>query len=168
MASLSTESANLTWQRVKMLLGGQGGAAQLNKSGVTLVFRALRTYLAQHKGNPDLQLIQFTDADITTNLNPIDGAVTLYAAYVQKTGTSGTGTATDSFFKVYDDATNDGTAGDGRLALPLLAANDIGIYINPTGLAIADGLVLVAHTTCAGATDSTAGDAGPGFIIIGA
>jgi len=166
--AISTESGNLAWQKVKTAIE-KAGSGQSNP-GVVQAFKALKSYLSQHKRNPDLQFVPFTDADVTGTDGVViaDAPATVYAFYVVKSGTSGTGTATDSFVKLYDDATDDSTAGDGRVALPLLVANDIEFYISPDGLPMAAGIVATAHTSLPAATDSTAGDAGPGFVLLGA
>lgn len=166
--AITVESGNLAWQKVKAFIE----AAGVGKSnpGVVQAFKELKSYLSQHKRNPDLQFVPFTDADVTGTDGVViaDAACTVYAFYVIKSGTSGTGTATDAFVKLYDNATNDATAADGRVALPLLAANDIEFYISPDGLPMAAGVVATSHTTLPAATDSTAGDAGPGFVLLGA
>lgn len=167
MAALATENANSAWQRVKIRLSALEATAAAQD-----ILRILKQHLAQEKSNPNLQVIPFTDANLTTNLNALDGALTFYALYAKKVGTiaaSGAfaGTATDAWVKLYDDATDDSTTGDARFSLPLLVANDEALYVNPAGLPIVDGIVLSAHTTSNGTTDSTAGDAGAGFIIVG-
>ena len=161
--ALSTQSANLVWQKVKIALAGADPA-------VARVFADLKAHLAQIKGNPDLQFISFIDADITGTDGVVaaDAACQLYAIYVKKDGTSGTGTATDAWLKAFDDATDDGTTGDARVAIPLLVAADKAVYVDPDGLTMGTGVVLTAHTTMQGTTDSTAGDAGNGFILISA
>jgi hypothetical protein len=162
MAAFSTENANLTWQRVKNALAN-------SNPGIVSAFKALKSHLAQHKSNPNLQYLAFTDADVcgADGVVAATGVSKLYAVYVKKNGTSGTGTATDSFLKVYDDATDDSAAGDAVVALALLAANDERIFVDPVGVPLAAGAVITSHTTISGATDSTAGDSGNGFILVG-
>lgn len=167
MAALATEAANLAWQRVKIRLSYLEASADVQDR-----FRVLKQHLAQEGGNKNLQVITFTDANLTTNVNSLDGALTFYALYVKKVGTISAagafaGTATDAWVKLYDDATDDSTTGDARFSLPLLVANDEATFMSAAGLPVVDGIVLVAHTTSNGTTDSTAGDAGAGFIIVG-
>lgn len=167
MAALANEGANLVWQRVQaFLLSNKADEA------VQLQFKQLRMYLATQQKNPPLQFLSFSDANVTTagGIQLGTGTPLIYAVFVIKNGTSGTGTATVSYIKVYDDATDDTTASNERIALPLLAASDSSLfmYFNPAGAArFANGVVVGADTTIAGTTDSTAGDAGPGFVIVG-
>jgi len=160
--AISTEAANKAWQRVKIALAGATPFA--NKA-----FRELKAHLAQAKGNPDLQVVAQTDASYVAAGGTVvaDAACTLYGWYVKKIGT-GTGTATDAWVKIYDDATNDGTGGDAMFALPLLVANDERLYLDGAGFPCATGIVAVGHTTLLGTTDSTATDTGAGFILLGA
>ena len=162
--ALSTQSANFVWQKVDIALSSISIGTPIRQQ-----FNDLKAYLAQAKGNPDLEFVAFTDAGITGTDGVVlaDAAAKLYAVFVQKDGTSGTGTATDSFVKIFDNATVDTTATDGRVVLPLLVAARTGIYFDRNGLDMANGIVATAHTSYAGSTDSTAGDAGPGFIILG-
>ena len=161
--ALTLEVANKAWQRVKIALMNADPA-------VVRSFKELKAHLAQIKSNPDLQFVAFIDADITgTDGVPIaDAAAKMYAIYVKKDGTSGTGTATDAFVKAFDNATVDTTAGDGRVVLPLLVAGRKQVWIDPDGLDMAAGIVATSHTTYSGTTDSTAGDAGNGFVLLGA
>ena len=161
--ALTLENANFAWQRVKIALSGADPV-------VVAQFKYLKVKLATITGNPTLQFVAFTDGDITgADGVPIaDAAAKLYAAYIIKDGTSGTGTGTDAFFKLFDNATVDTTAGDGRVVLPLLVADDERVFIADEGMAMAAGIVATAHTTYSGATDSTAGDAGNGFVLLGA
>ena len=163
--ALSTQAANLVWQKVDIALNSASLSAPIRQQ-----FAALKAYLSQVKGNRDLEFVAFTDAGITGADGVViaDAACKLYAVFVQKDGTSGTGTATDSFVKAFDNATVDTTATDGRVVIPLLVAARTGVYFDHNGLDMAAGIVATAHTTYAGSTDSTAGDAGPGFIILGA
>ena len=132
-----------------------------------MVFYALKAFFFRHaqKGNADLELVYLDDADVTgaDGVIAADAACVVYVAFIRKRGT-----AADAYFKLFDDATTDGTAGDGRFVLPLLEASEDNIMIFADGLDMADGVVATSHTTYSGSTDSTAGDAGDGFLIIGA
>ena len=155
--ALSLEDGNLVWQKVKIALANANPAIQC-------AFAELKKWLAQQKGNPTLQFKQFTEADCDAagGTAILDAAHKLYAIYIKKENS-----ATDNFFWAYDDATNDGTAGDARVSLPLLVANDESFYINPKGLDMAAGLVVTQYATDAlGAVDGSNG--GDGFVIVGA
>lgn len=132
-----------------------------------LIHSALQAFFHRHsqKGNADLQLIELDDADLTGTDGVVsaDAACVVYVLFVRKRGT-----ATDAYVKLFDDATDDGTAGDGRVVLPLLEASEDNILFFADGLDMAAGVVSTSHTTYSGTTDSTAGDAGDGFLIIGA
>ena len=133
-----------------------------------LVFYALKSFFLQHsqrRNNADLQLVEIDDADITgTDGIPLaDAAAVVYVLWIKKRAT-----ATDAYFKLFDNATVDTTATDGRVVVPLLEASEDQIVLFPQGLTMASGVVGTSHTTYAGTTDSTAGDAGDGFVIIGA
>ena len=99
----------------------------------------------------------------TAFVNSLDGAVQVFAVYLKKQNT-----ATDAYFKIFDDATDDTTAGDVELTFPLLEANDEVVLFYPEGIPLADGLVQSSHTTSTGSTDTTTGDGPNGFILMGA
>lgn len=160
--AITVTNSTQAWQLVKVAL--------LNVDpGVVRLFKELKAHLAQIKGNPQLQFVPITDAGLTTSDGVIvaDAACKLYAAYMKKDGTSGTGTNTDAYFKLFDDAANDDTASEGRLVLPMLTAARKSIYMDTDGLDFANGVVASSHTTYSGTTDTTAGDAGNGFALIG-
>ena len=127
----------------------------------------LKAFFRNHaeKGNADLQLVFLDDADLTGTDGVVaaDAACTLYVAFLRKRGT-----ATDSYFKLYDNATDDGTAGAERVTVATLEASEDHLGMFPSGMDFATGIVATSHTTSNGTTDSTAGDSGDGFLIIGA
>lgn len=153
--ALSLENAN----KVRL----KARALNLDKA----VFYALKTFFLQHaeRGNADLQFVSIADADITGTDGVVaaDAACQLYVAYIKKGST-----ATDAYFKLFDDATNDATAANERITIPLLVASENSVLVFPQGLSFATGIVATSHTASNGTTDSTAGDAGSGFLIIGA
>ena len=153
--ALSLEAAGKVRQKTR---------AQVRNPAIMYALKAFFLYHSQ-KGNADLELVYIDDADVTGALGVIaaDAACVLYVAYVRKRAT-----ATDSFFKLFDDATDDTTAANERVSLSLLEASEDNIAIFPQGLDMATGVVATSHTTHNGTTDSTAGDSGDGFIIIGA
>jgi hypothetical protein len=162
MTALLNEFPNNVWLRVAIALTN---ANEYSKR----VMNDLRLFLATQAFNPSLQFLTFTDAQLTTagGIQLGTGTPRLYAVWIKKTGTAGVGTATKSYVKFEDDATDDTTASTQRLVLPLLAKDEEVIYTSPTAIAFANGLNANADTTVLGTTDSTAGDAGFGFAIVG-
>ena len=152
--AFSGENSYIAWQRVKILLAGANPTA-------VRVFKELKAQLSQVGGNPDLQVLPFTEAqaDAAGGTSLLTGAATLLAVYVKKENS-----ATDNHFKLYDDATDDSTDGDAIVALPLLTANEEAVYLALNGVPLATGIVVTQHTTLIGTTDGSNG--GGGFVII--
>lgn len=135
--------------------------------------KALFLHLATQKGNPDLQYVPFTGTTIDDATGQVlcTDPCTLWAVYARKGSLDmrTAGTATDSYLVIFDDATDDAGAGtDGRLVLPLLVASEEAFWASPDGLILAAGCVAKAYTDFDGTTDSSAGDAPNGFVIISA
>jgi hypothetical protein len=123
-------------------------------------------YWNQYKSNADLQFIPFlgTSIDDANGQVLADAACTLYVVYGKKTNTG-----TDAYLVMFDDATDDtGGATDARLVIPFLIANETNIWCSPGGVACAAGVVAKSYTDFDGTTDTSAGDAPNGFVIIGA
>lgn len=162
--AISLESANKVRQKTYAL-----GLDPLAYASSKAFFQ----YWATHKGNADLQFLPFagTSADDATGVVLADAACTVYFVYGRK-GTLDqrtAGTNTDSYLVIFDDATDDAGAGtDGRLVLPFLNASDSVFWFGPQGIPCAAGVVAKAYTDFDGTTDSSAGDAPNGFVIIGA
>ncbi len=125
-------------------------------------------YWATNKDNADLQLVTYegTDAEAAGGDDTgIDAAHTVYVFYGKKPAAK----TEDVYLYLFDDATNDAGAGtDGRANLVFLGASDEAIAVYPMGLPMTAGLVVKAYTDFDGTTDSTAGEAPNGFVIIGA
>ena len=154
--AITLQSANLVRQKTRMYTRDP------------YVLGVLKTFFHNHatnKDNADLQLVLVDDADVTgTDGIPLaDAACVVYVAFIKKRAT-----ATDSYFKLYDNATVDTTTTEQRLSIALLEASEDQIMVFPDGLTMASGLVATSHTEAQGVTDSTAGDSGDGFVIIGA
>ena len=154
--ALSLESAGRVRQKTRALT--------LDPS-VYLALKGFFAYWASNKSNADLQLIPIGDADVTGTDGVVsaDAPATVYVAYIKKGAT-----ATDSYFKLFDDITDDSTTTDARLIVGLLEASEEHLAIFPKGLTMATGIVATSHTNATGSTDSTAGDSGNGFLIVGA
>lgn len=155
--ALSTEAINLVKQKARIALAGAAPFVQD-------AFKALWFNMATHKSNPDLQIVTF--ADLGADAVAADVACKLYAIYVKKQAT-----ATDAFFKIFDDATNDATAGDAVHCIGLLTSGEEAVYMQPKGFDLTTGLVYGSYTALVGSngsTPSTSGDGPDGFIIFGA
>lgn len=159
--ALAVQSGNLVWQKVTKALTNANPAVQGQ-------FKALKSYLAQQKGNPDLEFVPFNDAQLTTatGYSPIGAAVTLYGVYFTKTGTSGTGTATDSWLTIANDASNVTDATKFVALMTSVAAQQVAA-IYPNGLIFGTDITLSGETSAQDGTESTAGDSGNGFVIVG-
>jgi hypothetical protein len=159
MAAFALENANKAWQRVQGALDAAGASPE-----VQLQFRALKMWLATQKGNPNLQFLSFTAAQAAAAGGTVlaTGVANVYAVFVKKTAT-----ATRNTVKLYDDATDDTTAGDAVIAADLIAASQQAAVIYPDGYALAVGAVITGHTTLIGTTDGSSANAGSGFVLVG-
>lgn len=157
MATLTTEAPVTMWEKVLT-------QRLANKTPFAFqAFVAFKTWAMQHLRQKELQLIDF--ADQTVDTNPLDGAIRVYAIYCKKQAT-----ATDAYFKVFDDATDDATAGDAKIALPILESGVESFAFFPDGIPLIDGLVIGSYTAFIGAnnaTPTTTGDGPSGFLLVG-
>lgn len=157
--ALSLQDGVQVWQKVKNALVGANPATQN-------AFRVLREYLATQGGNPQLQFIPFTAAQITTNtgFQAADVACTVYGVYCKGARTTGT---TSSFFALHAAADNAATTTT-IFTSRFKDVNQSFGAIFPAGLACETALTPSAATAVGGATESSAADAGNGFVLIGA
>lgn len=170
-AALATQSAGKVRQKAR---------ASIHNPCVFYALKAFFLHMAANKGNPDLQIVTFSGTDLESACGKtllVGEACTLYVAWGKKTNT-----ATDSYLSVIDDTVDDtGFAADTRavLAFPLAGVATVGgttpgdnageaIQIFPDGIPMATGIVVAAYTAANGGTQSSAGDAPNGFLIIGA
>ncbi len=143
------------------LLVKQAVRAQSRKAKVQLFLKELFSYLAQHRGNPDLQLVAINGAS-STSIVIADAPCKLMALYLKKPA----GSATPAFIKASDDTT---TASATAPALSIeLPSNQEEILIFPDGLPFGTGLALRSDTTAAGSTGSVTADQSSGWAIIAA
>lgn len=156
--ALSTENANLVWQKVDIALASLGA-----NSEVVQAFKALKAYLSQIKRNPDLQFVAISN--LTGDTAIADAACTLYGIFVKKQAT-----ATAAYFKANDSATTAGGANGAAMTdtIELNAASQQAHLVVPAGRAMASGIAVASETTGAGGTDTTSGDGPNGFVILGA
>lgn len=155
-AVLTVEAPVTMWDKVDTRLAGATPCAQM-------LFRSFKSWTMQHLRGINLQLLDVSD--LTAFTNPLDGAVRVYAIYLKKQGT-----ATASFFKIFDDATNDATLSAARVDIALMEAGKENFVFFPDGLPLANGVVLGAFTAFIGGatvTASTTGDGPNGFLLVG-
>jgi len=161
--AFSGESAQLTWQRVKMFLA-LTGASPL----VVAQFKALKSSLAQlvAGGSPKLQFVYL---DKTTNSSGdgnadqviCGGACRLYGLYLKKN----TGT-TAGYNKISNHAT--AVQAQGEIILASTAASEQCVYVNHVGKDFTTGATYASDTTYNGTTRSLLVDSSDGFAIIAA
>jgi len=150
--ALSTQNPVLVKQKAE---------AGNRKPKITLQLKTLFSYLAQHGGNPDLQLVPFAVLSATASVIA-DAACKLRAHYLKKP----VGSTVSAFIKgTDDDVTASATAPAISIELP---TNQEEILLFPDGIPFSDGLVLISNTTAAGSTASAAADGASGFAIISA
>lgn len=155
--ALTTESAGRVRQKAREAIKSPA------------IYGALKNffqYLSIYRKGTDLAFLPFTgtSADDAGGQVLVDAACTLYVVYSKKTNT-----ATDAYLAIFDDATDDAGAGtDGRVVLPHLVGNDEAFAIFPGGLAMGTGVVAKSYTDFDGTTDTSAGDAPNGFVIVSA
>lgn len=157
--AVSTENANLVWQKVKMALMDASPAIQN-------AFLDLKMYLSTQGKNPDLQFIPFSEAQAIVNLGTdlVGGASTLYGVYAKTVRTSGT---TASFFSLNAAADNSATTAT-ILTQRFKVTGQKFAAVYPTGVAVETGLTVSCATAVGGATESTTPDGASGFVIVGA
>lgn len=158
--ALATQSASLVRQKVKNAL--------LNADpGAWYAFKSIFLYLSSIKGNPDLQFVPIDGTEIDAaggQDHGVDAACTVYAVYLKKAATD-----TDTYYALFDDATDDAGAGtDGRLSIGLLQSGDTFIGWYPDGIPMAAGIVSKGYTDFDGTTDANQADTPNGFLIIAA
>jgi hypothetical protein len=149
----------LVWQKVAKALAGAHPAH-------AAAFQDLRKYLVTQGGNPQLQFVPYTAAQAIVNLGTslVGGACTLYGWYGKTARTSGT---TAAFENLHDAADNSATTTTMVTQRTRLTGQSFA-STHPSGLAFATDVVISSTTAVGGATESAAGDASIGFIIVGA
>lgn len=161
--AVSLQDANLVWQKVKIATMNANPAAQN-------AFAELKKWLAQQKGNPQLQYFDVNAADIDTGADGkviLSGAGKLYGAYFKRVADVDT---THSFIEVLDDATDNSAPTTDIVATLRLAgvSNEEAFVVYPKGADLAVGIVVSATTTAGGTTESAATESANGFLIVGA
>ena len=159
--AVSLQDPVLVWQKVRNALVNANPAAQA-------AFKGLKEYLAQQKGNPQLQFLPLADGDLVTatGYTPVAAACTLYGVWFIKNGT-GTGTGTDSWLTIANDTSNTTDATKFVALMTSLAAQQV-YATYPDGLAFGTDITFTGETSAQDGTESTGGDSGSGFALIGA
>ena len=157
--ALTVQDGVLVWQKVSKALLGANPASQA-------AFRDLKNYMTTQGGNPQLQFIPYTAAQATTNLGTslVGGACTLYGWYEKNARTSGT---TAAFSALHDAADNSATTTT-VVTRKFNATGQQFAYVDSVGHACATDVVISSATAVGGATESSAANAGNGFVIVGA
>jgi hypothetical protein len=162
--ALTTQTSNKVWQKVKAALLGQGATAPT--PAAQEAFLDLKKYLAQQKGNVDLQFCVYAaeDAILNNGTSLVGGACTIYGIYAKGRRTSGT---TSAFLAIHDAADNSATTTT-LVTSRFKAAGQEFVGLYPSGLAAATDVVISCATAVGGSTESSAADAADGFVIVGA
>lgn len=158
--------ANLVWQKVRLHLANATPQAQL-------AFKGLKEALTTQRRNPNLALATFSAEQLLTaddGLGIGAGTAQVYGIYFKKRDD-----ATDAWFTVVDNGTDDNIYGGSLTASYILAqaakiASKESAYVFPTGLDILLGIRLASFTTGAAGTTASvaAADSVDGFLIYGA
>lgn len=157
--AIAVEDSNLVWQKVKNALESLG-ASEMAKD----VFKRLKLDLATVKGNPKLQFVFVSAADMVTNGGycPDVDSCRIYGAYFKGARTSGT---TAAFLSINDAADNSATTGT-VLTAKFKEAGEEFVAASKFGWGCATDVTVACATTVGGATESNAADAANGFVII--
>jgi hypothetical protein len=144
------------------LLVRQKARGHTRKPSVQGALKQFFSYLNQHKGDPNLQLVAFADLTSATGVVIADVACKLYALYLKKPA----GSTVAAFVKLTDDAVTVSTD-SAQYVVKLPTADEV-VLVFHDGVALATGAVIGSYTTVNGATGSVAADQPDGFAIIGA
>lgn len=149
--ALSTQDPVLAWRRVANAILSMSPAVQAQMA-------ALKSWLTQQGGNPDLQFVPF-DKLTSTETVIADAACKLYAICTSKA------TATATFTKATDSATTSSDTA-AEVVMKEAGASSSNALIYPQGLAMANGITMQGNTTADGGTGSGA-DGASGFVLLG-
>ena len=157
--AIAAQAANYVWQKAKISLDTLAASPAARAA-----FRELKTQLAGVKGNPDLQFIPVTAAQMIANGGycPDVDACRLYGAYFKGARTSGTTAA----FVAIHDATDNSATTTTVLTGKLKVTGEEVTFVSQFGWGIATDITVACATAVGGATESSVGDAANGFLII--
>ncbi len=161
--ALTLEDGQNVWRKVESFFTSHDGGSA-NPTHQRAVLNSLKLWFVEQKGNPQLQFLPFSAADIVTNLgySPLDVPAKVYALYIKNPGNS---TGTDSYITLHNAANN---ASVPFITGLIQVSDDEFLYLNARGADFTTDVTVSAATTSGGATESAAADAGNGFLIIGA
>jgi hypothetical protein len=165
--ALVLESAGKVRQKAYNAVYGNGTTTLPNSPFNFYAMKALFLHLAANKGNPDLfyknidGAYSSSDGGNTASQVLVDAALTLYAVFLRKRG------STETIVKGSANSTTAGTNGTQDLAFALTAAGSV-LIVYPNGRAIASGLTITENTTRTGSTLTLLADRVDGFVIVGA
>lgn len=134
--------------------------ADTRKPKISLMAKALASYLSQHAGNPELQFVAISA--LSSNTVIADAPCKLRALYLKKP----VGSTVASFLKFTDNATT-GSATAPALSIEL-PTNQEEMLMFPDGLPFGSGIAALGNTTAIDTTASSAADRASGFAIISA
>lgn len=154
--ALTLEAANLVAQKAKL------SAPRAAK--VQLGIKAILSYIAQHKGSPNLQFVNFTQ--LTSGSTVIaDVACKLYAFFVTRPSSS----TLSAFVKLTDDESTAQHAGDQDIQFKApsgVVVNDL--YVWPDGFSLANGLTITSDSSAStSSVDATTVSRPSGWAIVG-
>jgi hypothetical protein len=156
--SVPVQDPVLAWRKVlNACASAQNSVGGLNP-GARQVLMALKSWLIQQGGNPDLAVIPFDKLSSSEVVISAE-ACTLYAIVAFKD------TATATYTKATDHATTSSdTAAEVVLKMAGARRSHVALWLN--GLAMAAGITMQGNTTADGGTGSST-DGAAGFCIIG-
>ena len=154
--ALSLEAANLVAQKAK-LSAPRAAKVQLGIKGIL-------SYIAQHKGSPNLQFVNFTQ--LTSGSTVIaDAACKLYAFFVSRPSSS----TLSAFVKLTDHASAAQHAGDQDFTFKVPAsAVQNELYVWPDGFSLSNGLTITSDSSAStSSVDATTTSRPSGWAIVG-
>jgi hypothetical protein len=154
--ALTLEAANLVAQKAKLT---NPRAAKLQ-----LGIKNLLSYISQHKGNPTLQHVNFTQ--LTSGSTVIaDVACKLYAVCVTRPSSS----TQSAYLKLTDDESTAQHAGDQDFTFKVPSGVTVSdLYTWPDGFALSAGLTISADTSASTSSiESTTVSRVSGWCIVG-
>ena len=172
--ALSLQSAGLVRQKAYNAVYGTGTGTSSDSVSPYHFYaiKALFLHLAANKGNPDLQFVPYSAEDAvasTDGKNLADVACTLYAWFEKGRRTSGTTAAFEWLYQGIAGGGDSDPIADEIAVQRFNAAGQQFLLVHPDGFVVSSsGLSVVSTTAIDGTTESSAANAGDGFVIIGA
>jgi hypothetical protein len=150
----------MTLSLTNSVLVTQASRSESRRAKTQLFLKQLYSYLAQHKGSPDLQIVNFS-ALTSASVVVADVPCKLYALFLKKP----TGSTVSVYAKATDDELTASVGTNSITQILPVAVEETLIY--PDGLAFAAGIVMRADTSPIAAGAPNAADRPSGFAIIG-